>query len=80
MSARPQQGAANRPPLLDLPQIMKLTDAAQALFGLLYDLERATKLDAKNRAAVLARDLDLFGPSDHYGSKEDYRPSDGVEA
>ena len=74
MSARRQQGAANRPLLLDLQQIMKLTDAAQTLFGFLYDWERAIKRDAKHRAAVLARELDPFGPGLHYRDDEEYRP------
>ena len=75
MSAESQQGAADRPPLLDLPRIIKLTDAALALSTLLYDLERATRRDARQRAKALARELDLFGAGEHYADHEEYVPA-----
>lgn len=56
------------PPLLDLPRIVKLTDAAQALL-------RAGRRAAKQRAAVIARELDLFDPALHYANHEDYAPT-----
>lgn len=58
-----QQGAAFWPPLLSVKRIRKLTDAAQELFGTLYDLERAHKAVVKARLAEALAELDLFGLS-----------------
>ena len=69
-----QQGAAFGPPLLGTAQVMKLTDAAQTLFGTLYDIEKAMKRVAKNRLAAEMDKLDLFGPTEHYLGIEDYEP------
>lgn len=71
-----QQGAAFGPPLLVTAQVMKLTDAAQALFGTLYDVERAMKQAAKARLAAELGKLDLFGPTANKvnAEAEEYQP------
>lgn len=69
-----QQGAAFGPSLLTVPQVVELTDAAQALFNLLYDLERHQRRATKARVAGVLTNLDLFGPSLHYEDHQDYRP------
>jgi hypothetical protein len=59
---------------LPLSVLVALTDAAQALFGATYDLERAHKRAIKARASALASELDLFGPAEHYADHEGYVP------
>ena len=56
-----EQGAAHRPPLLDLQRIVALTDAAQALFKDLYDFERAARRASKARLRAELDELDLTG-------------------
>lgn len=57
--------------LLGLKTIMTLTDAAQALFSTLYDLERASRKEAKARLARELREFDAFARTANH---EDYRP------
>jgi hypothetical protein len=73
-----QQGAAYRPPLLSTKQVTKLTDAAMALFGTLYDLERAMKQSAKARLAAELDRLDVFGLTANKvnAEAEEYQPDD----
>ncbi len=68
--------AVELPTLFSVKEVVKLTDAAQALFGISYDLERAAKKQAKSRIAREMAGLDLFGPSEHYRNDQDYRPGD----
>ena len=77
MSTPLQQRAVHWPPLLDTKRIVKLTDAAQALFNLLYDMERDSRRDIRRRAALLAGEIDLFGPTPHYANHEGYVPDGG---
>lgn len=73
------QGAAYRPPLLDLKQVAKLCDAAMYAFGVLADAEREAKKAAHARLKAEMKKLDLFGPWLHYNDHEDYAPSGGGE-
>jgi len=74
------QGAAYRPPLLDLKRVVALTDAAQGLFKTFYDMERLTRRANKARLKVEMDKLDLFGArSLHYSDAEEYAPSGGED-
>lgn len=77
MNQRPeQQGAAFGPPRLTVKQVVKLTDAASALFAALYGLERAMKQETKARLAAELNWLDLFGLTANKadGLAEEYQP------
>ena len=71
-----QQDAAFGPPLLTVKQVVKLTDAASALFAALYDLERAMKQAVKARLAAELDKLDLFGLTANKADRlaEEYQP------
>jgi hypothetical protein len=72
------QGAAYRPPLLDLKRTAVLVDAAMHLFSTLYDIERQAKKTAQARLKTEMGKLDLFGARFlHYSDVEDYTPSGG---
>jgi type VI protein secretion system component VasF len=74
------QGAAYRPPLLDLKRVVALTDAAQELFKILYDMERMTRRANKARLKAEMNKLDLFSPRLlHYSDVEEYTPSGGED-
>lgn len=60
-SHRSEQGSAFGPSLLNLKRLVKLTDAAQELFGTLYDLEKQHKAANKVRLSRALLDLDVFG-------------------
>ena len=47
-------------PVLNVKTITKMTDAASALFGLLYEQERVAKTAAKERLRRTLRDVDAF--------------------
>jgi hypothetical protein len=47
-------------PVLNVKTITKLTDAASALFGLLYEQERAANSAAKERLRRTLFDADVF--------------------
>jgi hypothetical protein len=74
------QGAAFRPPLLDLKQVAKLCDAAMYAFGVLADVEREAKKTATTRLKAEMKQLDLFGPRLlHYSDVEEYTPFGGED-
>jgi hypothetical protein len=74
------QGAAYRPPLLDLKRLAILVDAAMHLFSTLYDIERQAKETAQARLKAEMKKLDLFGArSLHYSDAEEYTPSGGED-
>lgn len=73
------QGAAYRPPLLDLKRVNVLVDAAMHLFSTLYDIEREAKRATNARLKAEMKKLDLFGPQLHYTNHEDYAPSSGED-
>jgi hypothetical protein len=57
---------------LPMPALVALTDAAQALFSTMFDLERDRKADLKARLTTELAGLDLFGAQEHYADHEDY--------
>lgn len=61
-------------PLFNSKRVETLTDAAQALFGSLYDLERVHKQVTKARLAIELAHLDLFAAEPNH---EDYAPGGG---
>lgn len=63
--------AASPQCLIGLKSITTLTDAAQALFSTLYDLERASRKEAKARLARELREFDAFARTVNH---EDYTP------
>lgn len=73
------QGAAYRPPLLDLQRMRVLVDAAMYLFSTLHDIERGAKKQVNARLKAEMKQLDLFGPRLHYTDVEDYAPSGGED-
>jgi hypothetical protein len=73
------QGAAFRPPLLDLKRIAALTDAAMHLFSALYDAERQAKQAAKTRLRAALDSVELCSPHEHYADDEEHAPSDEAE-
>lgn len=62
--------------ILPLTTIGGLTDAAQRLFVILYNLERARTEMAKARLRAVLRELDLFAPEPNH---EDYVPGEGEQ-
>lgn len=59
---------------LSLSALVTFTDATQALFSTLYDLECARKAELKARLTTELARLDLLGGHDHYADHEDYAP------
>ncbi len=60
------------PVRLTVTTITKLTDAASALFSLLYGLERAQKVVAKERLRAELMNLDVFAHSTLDGEPDDW--------
>ena len=59
---------------LSLQALVSLTDAAQALFSMMFDVERARKIELKTRLTTELARLDLFGVNEHYADHEGYVP------
>lgn len=72
------QSAVFWPSLLTLKHIVKLTDAAQELFNMLYDLEKQYRRNSKSELRKHLTDLDICGLTVNrvYAEAEDYQPDE----
>lgn len=78
MPQQQTQGAAYRPPLLDLKQVAKLCDAAMYAFSVLADAEREAKKAVHTQLKAEMNKVDLFGLTANRADSEarEYQPDD----